>query len=109
MQRLRDILNPSPRCSRRSFLMTLGITATALLNSCGPSDTAKLPNLSSQLGQIKRIRQKLHAKAIDLVDRGQLARPDGYIYSVDAAQLMIYFAQAADSKGYAAMREHAVK
>src|SRR5438552_1845747 len=67
-----------------------------------PADLAALaPTLQS-------LRKSFHALARKWTDANQLARPDGYFYTVDAAQLMICFAQLKDEQGYAALHKHAV-
>jgi hypothetical protein len=71
-----------------------------------PQPTADWTRL---IPQFKAVRDTLLTKAQALLDLKLLARDDGYIFTVDVAQLMIVFAQANDLAGYTAMREHAVK
>jgi hypothetical protein len=71
----------------------------------GPAAPADLAMLAPTL---RTLRDSFHALARKWTDANQLARPDGYFYSVDAAQLMICFAQLKDQQGYAALHKHAV-
>jgi len=71
--------------------------------STASSDLAKV------LAQVKSVRDLLVSKLPAMRDPRLLARDDGYIYTIDAAQLMLVFAMAHDAAGYDAMRLHAEK
>ena len=98
--------------SRRHVLHAslIGGTAAALgrlrVSQAQPPRPADFDEL---LPQLKALRETMHQRAKDIVSRNQIARSDGYVYTVDAAQLLIYFAQAGDAEGYTALREHAEK
>ncbi|HET6249656.1 MAG TPA: hypothetical protein VFE47_18350 [Tepidisphaeraceae bacterium] len=99
--------------SRRQVLATMvGAGAAAAI---GPLDTparaqpSQPPSISAIAPQLQGVRDALLAKARALVDLKLLTRDDGSIYTVDAAQLMIVFAQMNEADGYRAMREHAEK
>jgi hypothetical protein len=59
--------------------------------------------------RLKELRDRLHVKIRDWVMRGRLARADGYLYTIDAAQLLVYFARVGDAEAYTALRAHAQK
>jgi len=97
--------------SRRDILHTAlaaGVgTALGAAASPARADPPLPADLTKLAPQIKSIREQLHLLAHQWLDRKQLARPDGFIYTVDVAQLMIYFAQAADAGGYATLHDSA--
>jgi hypothetical protein len=80
-------------------------TVAAFLRAQSPRPA----DFAAMLPQLKPIQEVFHRRACELVDANQLARPNGYIYTVDPAQLMIYFAQARDERRYDAMRDYAAK
>jgi len=65
-------------------------------------------DLSALAPTLQSLRKSFHALARKWTDANQLARPDGYLYTVDAAQLMICFALLKDEQGYAALHKHAI-
>lgn len=85
---------------------TAAVGAVATLLRAEPPQPA---DLSALLPHMKPIQQALNQRACDLVDRKQLVRADGFIQTVDPAQLMIYFALVGDATHYLALREHAEK
>lgn len=60
------------------------------------------------LPDLRELREKFHRLARKWTDVNQLSRADGYFYTIDAAQLMICFAQLRDRKHYTLLRKHAV-
>jgi hypothetical protein len=83
--------------------------ASVAANPTANAQPAQPSNLGKLSPQLTSVRDRLHRKVHDMVAGAQLARADGYIYTIDAAQLLIYFAQAGDAVGYTALREDAEK
>jgi hypothetical protein len=111
-RRLVKALSLSTRRQILQSAITIGAVA-GLGSLAAPPSVDAHPEQPSDLNKlspkITDVRDRLHGKVRDWVARGQLARADGYIYTVDAAQLLIYFAQAGDAEGYAALRDAARK
>lgn len=99
--------------SRRTVLQAaLATGAGAALGSVVSNSRAQPQQpaeLATMVPQLTDVRDRIHRTVRQWVDKKQLARADGFIYTVDAAHLLIYFAQSGDAQGYAAMREHAVR
>jgi len=103
---------PPPPSRRQilNFALATGVgAAIGAAAARAKADPPQPADLESMLPKLRQIHDHLLSLAGKWVDARQLARADGFIYTVDAAQLMICFAQAGDVRGYAALREHAVK
>jgi len=99
--------------SRRHIIqIAIGAGAAAAIGTVVTFLRAQPPK-SADLGllrlQMKPIQEAMHRRACELFDGNQLVRSDGYIYTIDWAQLMIYFAHAGDRERYNAMRAMAEK
>jgi hypothetical protein len=66
-------------------------------------------DLAALVPQLKNVRDILLAKTKPLSDLRLLARSDGYIFTIDVAELMMVLAEVGDETGYAALRDHAAK
>jgi hypothetical protein len=55
------------------------------------------------------LRRRYEVLARDWVVNDRLVRPDGYVYTIDWGQLLLYFALAGDREMYLRMREHVVR
>ena len=70
-----------------------------LANSSKPVDTASLQNLDS------RLYQQLQ----NLIANNQGARKDGYVYTVDVSQILVYAALKKDLRLYIPLRDFAIR
>ena len=55
------------------------------------------------------LRRRYEALARERILGGRLARPDGYVYTVDWGHFLIYFALSGERDVYLRMREHTVR
>jgi hypothetical protein len=96
--------------SRREVLSGLAIGAVgAAMGSPQAADSVPMLSTDSMLGTIRDLRDRAHQELLTRLHSGRLVRGDGYLYTVDAAQLMICLAQLGDRDGYAVLQDHCVK
>lgn len=100
---------PNPP-SRRELLSGMAIaTVGVAVGSPQAADTIKPASTESMMSAIRAIRDRAQEEMLSRLESGRIARPNGYLYTVDAAQLMIVLAQLGDQDGYAILRDHCVK
>jgi len=108
-----DLGTSLPSVSRRQMLRITACAGIGAAIGSAASSTRAQPaqpaDLDLLLPRFTSIRQRLHGRARALTDVRKLVRPNGYIYTIDIAQLLIYFAQAGELDAYSALREHAEK
>ncbi len=61
------------------------------------------------LGELKTLRDSVVQRLSQLLAADRLAREDGYLYTIDAAQALICFALAKNADDYGKLREHCLK
>jgi hypothetical protein len=105
-------ITPSPTTRRQ--ILRIGICA-AIGSAVGSASNwigaqpAQPADIELLLPKFKSIRQRLHVRARALTDVRKLVRSNGFIYTIDVAQLLIYFAQAGELESYTALGAHAEK
>jgi hypothetical protein len=98
---------------RRFFELAAAAGLASVASSFAPAGPAGagpavLP-LASYRPRAAAMRDALRARVSRWVRDGHLARGDGFVYTVEVAQLMQASADARDRDGYAALRDHAVR
>jgi hypothetical protein len=91
---------------RLTTVVGIVLVATALVLGVGGfflADELNAPRIDREA--IDRRQDALHALAVQYVDQHKLARADGYVKTVDAAQLLWYFALADDRDTYMVLRD----
>jgi hypothetical protein len=94
---------------RLSMVVGIALVAFALMLAGGAlvfSENEESVNISPRA--VAQRKQALHELALQYVSRGQLARADGYVKTIDAAQLLWYFALAGDRASYEPLRDRVV-
>jgi hypothetical protein len=95
--------------SRREVLSGFALGAVgAAMGSPQASDSVPMASTDSMIGAIRDLRDHAHMELVSRLHTGRLVRPDGYLYTVDAAQLMICLAQLGDRDNYASLHDHCV-
>jgi hypothetical protein len=103
------------RLSRRQLLEAVAVSGLAgFVSSLAPAAPRREhpADLAAFLPRVREMRRTLQAHARKRVLDGgghPLRRKDGFIFAVDVAQLLWYFAEAADREPYDALRDFAVK
>jgi hypothetical protein len=101
------------RPTRRRFLELAAAAGVAsATSSFAPAEPPKGPEvqpLASYRPRVAEMRDALRLRVAKWVREDRLARDDGYVYTVELAQLMQASADARDKGGYTVLRDHAVK
>jgi hypothetical protein len=97
-----------------SWLVRSSLAALALAAGCKSMAVRRLPDLllpGDPLlhGQVRAALANVRATINIAAGPSQLARPDGYVYTVDVAQLLNYATLTADSALYWPLREFAIR
>jgi hypothetical protein len=96
--------------SRRELLSGMALaTVGVAMGSPQAQDPSALVPTDAMIPTIKELRDHAHQELLARLHTGRLARPDGHLYTVDAAQCMICMARLADADGYGLLRDHCVK
>ena len=100
---------PKPH-SRRELLSGMAIAAVGIaVGSPQGAQSIRMASTESMLGAVRAIRDRAYQEMLARLQDGRLTRPNGYFYTVDAAELMIVLAQLGDREGYTVLRDHCVK
>ncbi len=96
-----------------SWLVRSSLTALTLAAGCKSMPVRRLPDLllpGDPLlhGQVRAALANVRATINIAAGASQLARPDGYVYTVDVAQLLNYATLTSDSALYWPLREFAI-
>ncbi len=83
-------------------------TVGVAMGSPQSSDNIPFVSTDAMVGAVAAIRGRVHQEMLSRLHAGRLVRGDGYLYTVDAAQLMIVLAQLGDHDGYRLLRDHCV-
>jgi hypothetical protein len=88
--------------------MALTTVGVAMASPQAQGDQPPLIPTDKMIPTIQGLRDHVHQQLLARLHAGKLVRPDGYLYTVDAAQFMICLARLSDAEGYAILRDHCV-
>lgn len=95
--------------SRRQILEgTVGAAVAATASFAAPAGAPAALPLEAYLSKVRDLRDEVRRRVRGWVDAGRLARPDGFVYAVDVAQLMACFVEADHRSHYEKLRDHAL-
>jgi hypothetical protein len=95
--------------SRREILSGMALATVGVAMGSPQAQDPVLVPTDDLIPTLKELRDRAHQELLNRMHAGRLARPDGHLYTVDAAQCMICMARLCDADGYTQLRDHCVK
>ncbi|MGB0388448.1 MAG: hypothetical protein ACPGWR_26820 [Ardenticatenaceae bacterium] len=83
-------------------------TPTPTVVSVANSVDLQLQLEPALIAEVESVRAQVHKNIQRWLAGGDLARPNGYVYAIDIAQLLIYFADVGDLENYNRFRQLAL-